>query len=1009
MDTHRPLEVSLLGGFRLRCGDQPVKGFAQARLQHLLAYLVLHRRTPVSRQQIAFAFWPDTSDEQARSNLRTLLHRLLEGIPAGEGYLDLDRSSIRWRDHAALRIDVADFEDALARAGEAARAGDQAMLRRWLEAAVNLYAGDLLPDCYDDWVLPIRERLSQVALQATERLVLLLEEEAEYRTAIEVAGRLLRHDPLHEAAYRHLMRLHALCGDRVGVVRTFNACKAVLRRELDVPPADETRATYRQALDRAALEAECGQIAPPRHPPLRSNLPQPTASLIGREQETAHLSQLLEAHRLVTLTGSGGVGKTSLALHVAGDLQAAFEDGAWWVDLEPVADEAFVSQTVAETLGVREAPGGSTTQALAERLRDRHLLLVLDNCEHLVVSVAPLAQTLLRSAPRLHLLVTSQQALGLPGEIAWRIPSLATPRAESPQDLADAATLPEFPASLRDCPSVNLFIERAQAALPSFELTAANAGDVAAICRRVDGIPLAIELAAARTRTLTPRQITARLDDALALLARPIPGGGARHQTLRATIEWSHGLLSAREQTVLRRLAVFAGGFTLDAAEAVCSCDRIGSEQVLDLLAGLEDKSLLESTQIGGPLRFRLHEIIRQHADGKLDESGEAERLRDRHLEHYARLVAQAEPYLAGPDQGAWLDRLEAEHDNLRAALEWSLAKGGGHGAGLEIAGGLLRFWTARGHFREGRRWTQALVEAAPASPPTRARLKALGAAGHLAYLQGDLAQARAHGEAALAGAQALGDQPAIAHITHRLGSVAHAQGDCSTAMRCFESSLALHREAGDRWGEAATLANLGLATGHYGDPAAARRLLEECLDLRRRLGDEAGIAYALNALGDVALSEGRIVEARSLNEEALRMSGRLGDKPGIARSLDSLAVIAAREGDGARARTLFGECLLLYRELGDKRAIAGALDHLAGLLAGEGQAHAATQLMAAAAAQREAIGAVLPPSAREAYDRELALVSAALGDESFRAASTLGRAMTSEQAVRRALEVTAL
>jgi predicted ATPase/DNA-binding SARP family transcriptional activator len=1009
MSADHTLHVRLLGGFELSYRGQPVAGFAQARLQSLLAYLLLHPDAPVLRQQLAFAFWPDTTDEQARSNLRTLLHRLIEALPDGASLLTVDRHTVRWHDSTAIAVDVARFEAALASARQAEQAGSLANVRHWLEEALAAYAGELLPGCYDDWISPIRERLSQAALVATERLVLLLEEAGEYRAAVDYAQRLLRHDPLHEPSYRHLMRLHAANGDRVEVVRAYNTCVAVLRRELSVPSATETRAAYQEALARAATAHRAAlAVSLPRHTS-RGGLPQPTASLIGREREAAEVGRLLEAHPLVTLTGTAGVGKTCLALHVARRLQPSFADGAWWVDLEAINDEECAAQAIATALGVREMPGRDTMQGLTEHLHDRRTLIVLDNCEHLAPQVGQFAHTLLQAAPHARILVTSQRSLGVAGEIAWRVPSLAVPDA-LPGQLPETGTTGTPVRAPDQVASVQLFAARAQSVLPTFALTDRNAPVIAHICRRLNGIPLAIELAATRIRALTPDQIAARLDNVFALLDRQAPAAGpTRRQTMWAAMEWSHGLLSQEERILFRRLAVFASSFTLEAAEVVCAGHGLAAERVVGLLAGLEDKSLVEAEPILGRLRFRIHEVLRQYAGAKLAEAGEADRLRARHLDYYARLVAEAAPHLVGEHQAEWLDQLTAEYDNLAAALATSQEESARAEIGMKMVGGLWRFWITRGHFQQGRHWARSMLAASDPTRATAGHLGALRAAGVLARYQTDYAEARVHFERALVVAQALGDRPAYATITRELGNIAQGEGDYPTALRCYEESLALCREIGDRQGESAVQGNLGLVSWQQGDPAMGRRHLEACLTLRRELSDEVGIAYALHLLAEIAWSESRPIEAQRLNEESFAMRRRLGDRWGIAYSLDSLAVIAGAQGDRVRARSLFSESLLLFNELGSVRGLVDTLDHLAALLADEGCGAEAVQLMGAADAQRTTIRAARPPNAHAEYERLLAGVRGQLGDEAFRAAWLLGQAMTTERAVRYALELTAM
>lgn len=522
-----------------------------------------------------------------------------------------------------------------------------------------------------------------------------------------------------------------------------------------------------------------------------------------------------------------------------------------------------------------------------------------------------------------------------------------------------------------------------------------------------------IELAAARLPALSPDQILARLDHAFALLGRQSSPDAmmepSRQQTLWATLEWSHSLLAPPERRLFRRLAVFAGSFTLEAAEAVCADESLPAGQIMGLLAGLEDRSLVEAEAIPGRPRFRLHETLRQYAATRLAEAGEAARLRAAHLAHFSRLALAAAPHLAGEGQAEWLDRLEAEHDNLRAALAYSQTAAAGAELGLQIAGGLARFWATRGHFKEGRYWARRLLAAADGAAATPARLAVLRAAAALAYYQADYAAAGACYEQALAAAQALADRPAIAMIARGLGTVAHGRGDCATALRHYAASLALCREIGDRAGEATALANLGLAAWQHGDPVTGRAQLEACLALRRGLGDEVGIAYVLHLLADIAWSEGRPAEARSLNDESLAMRRRLGDRWGIAYSLDSLAIMARDQGDGPRARALFAESLALFHELESPHGLSDTLEHLAGLLADEGSYESATRLIAAATALRASIAAAMPPNMQQEHDAQLARLHAQLGDERFRAAWLLGSALTTPRAVAYALELTAL
>ena len=536
----------------------------------------------------------------------------------------------------------------------------------------------------------------------------------------------------------------------------------------------------------AALEAA---VARRRGPPGRAgaraartvphNLPLPLTSFVGRERELAAVHEALAAHRLVTLTGPGGVGKTRLALQAAAAGLEAFPDGAWLVDLAPLADAALVPLTVLAALGVRERPGRPHLATLTEHLRARRLLLVLDNCEHLLDACARLADALLRACLGPRVLATSRELLGVPGEAARRVPSLATPDPRHPPP----------PARLGRYEAVRLFVDRARLGRPGFVLTDQNAGPVAQVCARLDGLPLAIELAAARLRALPVEQLAGRLDDRFRLLT----GGGRtavpRQQTLQAAIDWSHALLAAPERAVLRRLAVFAGGWPLAAAEAVCAGAGVEPGGVLDLLAGLVDKSLVVFEEAalepgaGGAGRYRLLETIRQYAEARLVGAGEAARVRRRHRDWYLALAERAALELVGRDQVAWLDRLGAEHDNLRGALAWSQADPDGAAAELRLAAALGRFWNLRGHISEGRAWLAHALERDAGAAPAAARASALNWAGLLASLAAALPAAAALLEASIALGRGLPGRPGLPAALRHLGLVARDGGNDGRAL----------------------------------------------------------------------------------------------------------------------------------------------------------------------------------------------------------------------------------
>jgi predicted ATPase/class 3 adenylate cyclase len=722
-----------------------------------------------------------------------------------------------------------------------------------------------------------------------------------------------------------------------------------------------------------------------------NNLPQQVTSFIGRAHALADVKALLAKARLLTLVGTGGLGKTRLSLQAAADVIDDYADGVWFVELAPIADGRLVAQAVASTLGVIEESGRSALDALTKFVTDRSLLVVLDNCEHLIDACAELANRLLQAGARLKVLASSREPLRVPGETTYPLPALSLPDARAP---VAAATLTEFDA-------VRLFVDRARAVQPSFAVTAQNAPAVAVICRQLDGVPLALELAAARVGSLPVETIADRLTDRFRLLTRGSRAALPRQQTLRALIDWSYDLLFDAEKKLFTRVAVFAGSFTLEAVEAASAGDGIDAGDVVDLLTALVEKSLVERD--AGGSRYRLLETVRQYAHDRLRESGDEARWQARHCAHFLALAEAAEPHLTGAEQQMWLDKLEAEHDNFRAALAW--ASGGGDAArGLRLGGALWLFWYVRGHPTEGRRWLAALLAAVPEGD-VATRAKVLRGAGVMAYDQGDYAASRASHEACLALRRELGDRRGIAAQLGSLGIVACDQGDYAHARALLEQSLAIQRELGDRRGIAMSLNNLGALASDQGDHAAARVMHEESLAIKRELGDRRGIAMSLNNLGLVAADQHDYASARALHEESLASRRELADPSGIAMSLNNLGEIAYKEGEHAAARALHEQCLTIRRELGDRRGIADSLESLGYVALAEDRPDTAARMLGAAARLREDIGAPLPGSARAHYDERVAALRLALGDAAaFERGWNAGRAMAMEDAIRHAL-----
>jgi len=687
-----------------------------------------------------------------------------------------------------------------------------------------------------------------------------------------------------------------------------------------------------------------------------NNLSQQVTSFIGREKELAELRRLLARTRLLTLTGSGGCGKTRLSLQVAADCLERFPDGTWFVELAALSDPSLVPQTVATVLSLKEEPGKPISQTLTDCLKDNRLLLLLDNCEHLLDGCARLADTLLRRCPQVTICASSREALGIQGEQAYRVPSLSLP---DPKQVHTSASVGRFEA-------VQLFSDRALLARSDFRVTDQNAGTLASICRRLDGIPLAIELAAARVRSLSIDEINRKLDHRFQLLTLGSRTALPRQQTLRALLDWSYDLLNATEQALFCRLAVFAGGWTLDMAEEVCVGPPVETMEILDLLTLLTDKSLVVAEEHDGETRFRMLETVRQYARERLLESGEEAQWQGRHQTHFLAMAEDAEPHLTAMDQRTWLDRLETEHDNLRAVLARA-SSGGDAMTGLRLVGAIWRFWYVRGYLGEGRTWlSRMLLATLPDEPATSAaRAKALDGAGMLARRQGDYAVARALHEEALVIQRGLGDRRGLASSLSNLGIVAREQNDNATAKALYEESLALRRELGDQWGIGAALNNLGLVALHDGDYPAARALYDECLKIFRDLGNRQAMASPLSNLGLVAYHQGDYVGACALYQESLVIFWDLRDRWGIALSLEGLAYIALARGGPVQAARLWG----------------------------------------AAKRLREEIGCPLPPSERSRYDAQVAATRAAIDDDAaFDLAWNEGGGMTLEQAIEYAL-----
>jgi predicted ATPase/Tfp pilus assembly protein PilF len=727
------------------------------------------------------------------------------------------------------------------------------------------------------------------------------------------------------------------------------------------------------------------------------NLPSYPTRLIGRSREVEDLCALLRRDdvRLVTLLGPGGTGKTRLAVQAGWELREHFADGVWFVHLTEVRDPGRVIPTLAQILNVADDGSKPLVECVQEYLRPRQLLLILDNFEQ-VIAAAPLVAELLAAAPRLEALVTSRAALRITGEYEYPVAPLALPDLRRLPRAAD-----ELAAMLLDVPSVALFVARAQAVKPGFAVTAENARAIAEICVQLDGLPLAIELAAARSRLFAPQAILVRLGSRLSLLT-----GGSRdlpthQQTLRGAIDWSYDLLEMGERTLFTRLAVFVGGCTIEAAEAICG-ERLDID-LLDGLTSLVEKSLIRQIDAeDGETRFTMLQTIREYAWEKLEESGEAGALCRRHAEHFLALAEQAEPNLTGARQEEWLKRLEREHDNLRGALGWAIERQAAEVA-LQLGGALWRFWYTRAYLSEGRRWLeQGLAVSGEVAAAVRA--KALAGAGGLAHTQSDYARAIALYEESLTLRRALGDKRGIAIVLNNLGLLARDRNDYAIARARLEEALAVLRDIGDQRSVAGILNNLGMLEHSQEQFARARALYEESLELRRQMGDKRGIIQSLNNLGLEALHQGDAARAQVFFEENLVLSRKLEDSRRIAYSLLNLGHAALAQRDLALAAAQYNESLALLQELEEKRGMAECLEGLAGVAAKQGLFEPAARVWGAADAVREAISAPLSPAERARHEQIVAEARAQVDVVVWAKAWTAGRAMALEQALAEAI-----
>jgi predicted ATPase/DNA-binding SARP family transcriptional activator len=1015
-----PLQVQTLGGFAVRRWGQeiPVRAWEQRRVGVLFKWLLASPGHRLTRDQAMELLWPEGSVGNDAANLRVVIHRLRKALadPPDEESAILrvtgewvalapDLDSARWLD-----------ADAFLLAARSALAGrDRADCR----AALTLYTGDFLPgDPYGEWAVAMRDTLRQIRLNVLLHLADLCRTAGEVEEAIGSLHLVLADDRCQEEAAIALMRLHAATGRPGAALRVYQQLAEALRDELDVPTNQEAAHLAR------TLRADRETLPPVPKATGRHNLPAGLTSFVGRARELAALRALLgpgtpqgpevQTCRLLTLVGPGGIGKTRLALALAEELLDLHPDGVWLIDLSALppdqdCDNSAPARTACTALRVPEQAGCAPTDTLVAHLKEQRLLLVLDNCEHLLPACAVLAHTLLANCPGLRILATSRETLGVPGEQPWSVPTLSQPVVDGPLDQMAAAE------------AVRLFLARARLRQPSLALTAENAGAVAAICRQLDGLPLALELAAARVGVLSLDGIAVRLGDSLRLLTGGPRSAPNRQRTLRATLDWSHDLLSGQERQLLRRLAVFVAGFTLEAGQAVCGNDRPDPYSVLDDLEELARKSLLSVENVGPTTRYRLLETVRQYAQERLSAAGEEAATRTRHAQWYCAMAEEAAQGMRGAEQAQRLDQIEREYDNVRAALTWALEHDPPRAATLALA--CNPFWRIRGYISEGRSLLEAVLARGEAISPD-ARAAVLDRAGNLTHLQGDHDRALALAEEALTIRRRLGEPRGLAQALNTCGNVAWAMTEYDKAGRLYDESLALFAEVDEPEGKANALNNRAMVASAQGDFARASALYGECLALLRALGNTASVAQVQMNLGISLHEQGKYEQADALYGESLRRCREMGNQQIALRVLNWSAISAMEQGNEAEATRLFEECIgqaetlrdgdelgrarhylgvialnrgeyrrakdLLLQCLAERKrqgmpyGIAANLERLGQLYAAMGQGRTAVRLLGAAAALRASITTPIPPREQPAHERTTAALRANMGDAAF-------------------------
>lgn len=1002
------LSIRLLGEFSFVYDGAEVQGLHGERVQSLLAWLLLHQDAPQSRQHLAFLFWPDSPESQARTNLRNLLHTLRQHLPDADRLLSVTNLTLQWRGGGDIRLDVADFRHLCAQADTAQSRGDLALARHCRAEAVAAYGGELLPGNYDDWIIPEREGLRDEHDRALEGLITLLEGMGDLREALRYSQQRLLQDPLNEAAYVAQMRLHAGLGDRAGIRRVYEQCAALLRRELDVEPAPATQSAYADYLRAApaGVTAQPLPAAPAEPPPAPAaapravGLPHFPIAFVGREEEQASLAELLAdpACRLVTIVGPGGMGKTRLATQAARGHVSVFGDGVAFVELAGVTDPGLLGTVIAENLAGFRPGAGRREEQLLDFLAGQEMLLVLDNFEQLVEGANFLGR-ILAHAPRVKVLVTSRVRLQLAEEWVYDLERLPLPPADEEGWAASSAA--------------QLFVQSARRVRAGFAPGPAEREAISRICALVDGLPLALVLAGAWVRILSPGEIAQEIEANLAFLESDQRNAPERHRSLTTVFEHSWRLLTSQQRRALQRLAVFRRGAERKAAEAVAGAD-------LATLSALVDNSLLRREENG---RYGLHEVVRQFALQRLESAGETALIRHRHLAWFVELAERLDDQLYQHTETEELNQFNAEQQNLRAALSWGFFQADQppkeplvrpaaldecHLLGVRLAAGLARYWYIRSQFHEGHAWLNRAREWLEADSrgavDSHLRARVLyGAGDHLGAI-GDLHNSLPLLLESVALLRQSDDPTRLVHALHRTAEVGSDRPRAEVE-GWLEESLALARRLNNRWLIGRSLFQLSMAAQTWGEIDRAVAFGREALAILRGQTATGSVIAQLNILAQLTIAQGDTARALALLEEAMELCQRIGSHGNRAWTLRNLGYAHQAAGAYEQAATYYRESLEARQRLGQTPGIAWALEGLAEIALLTGRAERAVCLWAAAERLRQESRGQLTPREQARLEEWMDRARGELGEVAYAHGWTSGGTLTVEEAVAFALE----